>query len=96
MRSRWASDALRWHLVRTTLDIDATVLAELRARQRREGRTLSQLASELLARALADTEPPPRGGPLRWETQSMRARVDLEDVDAVNRVLDRPRIDRPR
>lgn len=73
--------------VRTTIDIDDTVLAELRARQRREGRTLGQLASELLARALADTMPP-AAGPLPWTSRPMGARVDLDDRDAVAAVLD--------
>lgn len=77
--------------MRTTLDIDDTVLAELRARQRREGRTLGQVASELLARALSDRTPECGAGPLAWTTQAMGARVNLEDADAVSAVLDADR-----
>jgi hypothetical protein len=72
---------------RTTLDIDASVLAELKRRQRREQKSLGQLASELLARALADAgsaEP----APLRWKSRSMRARIDLEDKEALAAALD--------
>jgi len=72
---------------RTTIDIDATVLRELKRRQRAQGRTLGQLASELLASALATsgpTEPPA----FRWTTAVMRSRVDIEDKEAVRRALD--------
>jgi hypothetical protein len=74
--------------VRTTIDIDSSVLEELRRRQRRENKSLGQLASELLAHALAMTadEHPP--APLEWTVAPMRARVDLEDRDAVQRILD--------
>jgi hypothetical protein len=72
---------------RTTIDIDATVLRELKRRQRAEGRTMGQLASELLASALATSEPsaPP---PFRWTTAAMGSRIDLEDKEAVRRALD--------
>ncbi len=74
--------------MRTTIDIDDTVLAELRERRRREGRSLGQVASELLARALADTASDGRVEPLVWSSQAMGARVDLDDRDAVAAVLD--------
>lgn len=74
--------------MRTTLDIDETVMAELRALQRREGRSLGQVASELLARALADTEHHQGAASLAWRSQSMGARVDLDDRDAVAAALD--------
>jgi hypothetical protein len=72
---------------RTTIDLDATVLRELKRRQRAEGRTLGQLASELLASALATSE---RAGPprFRWTTAAMGSRIDLEDKEAVRRALD--------
>ena len=72
--------------MRTTLDIDPSVLRELKFRQRREGKSLGQLASELLARALAD-EPAARP-PFRFYSQPMGALVDLEDHDAVERALE--------
>ena len=72
--------------MRTTLDLDDTVLAELRHRQKREGKSLGQIASELLAVALEEEPSPPQ--PLRWETQEMGARVDLEDDEAVRHALD--------
>lgn len=74
--------------MRTTLDLDSTVLAQLKERQRRENKTLGQVASELLAKALADIEVEPGPTPLTWSTASMRARVDLDDHDALQRLLD--------
>ena len=69
---------------RTTLDIDPTVLAELKRRQRREGKSLGRLVSELLADGLdRDTPAPPQ--PFDWRARRMSARVDLEDAEAVRR-----------
>jgi hypothetical protein len=73
---------------RTTIDIDATVLEELKERQRAEGKTLGQLASELLAGALAESRPDSGREPLTWTARRMGARVDLEDKDALHAALD--------
>ena len=72
---------------RTTLDIDAAVLRRLKARKRRDGKTLGELASELLARAL-DTEGDGASPKLEWTSRPMAARVDLEDKEAVRRTLE--------
>lgn len=73
---------------RTTLDIDATVLRELKRRQQREGKSLGQLASELLAVSLAADPPTDAPAPLAWTTRSMGSRVDLDDKDALDAALD--------
>ncbi len=73
---------------RTTLDIDASVLRELKRRQRQENKTLGQLASELLARSLAEDSAAESLPPLNWPSQNLRPRVDLDDKDAVWRILD--------
>lgn len=73
---------------RTTLDIDASVLRELKRRQRREKTTLGQLVSELLARALSEQDDVTELPPLQWPSQDLRPRIDLDDKDAVWRVLD--------
>jgi hypothetical protein len=77
-------------MTRTTLDLDPAVLRELRRRSAREGKSMGQVASELLAPAVGtdpSTAPPdfvwasaPLGPPL----------IDLEDKEAVRRVLDHP------
>ncbi|HEX6752151.1 MAG TPA: hypothetical protein VF093_00995 [Solirubrobacterales bacterium] len=75
------------HIIpRTTIDIDATVLADLRNRATVEGKSMGQLASELLAIAMDEEvrEPPP----LEWARKDLGLKVDLEDKDAVWRILD--------
>lgn len=76
-------------MARTTIDIDPTVMRQLKARQRREGTTLGRLASELLSSAMqAEGEEPRPPAPLAWSSRPMRALVDLEDPEAVRRALD--------
>lgn len=78
--------------MRTTLDLDSSVLEQLKERQRlQKNKTLGQLASELLASALAQVSEAPAPKPLSWTAQSMRARVDIEDAEAVQRILDEDR-----
>ncbi|CAN5754444.1 antitoxin VapB48 [soil metagenome] len=72
---------------RTTVDIDAQVLRDLKDRQAREGKTLGELISELLAASLR-AEPDAPVEPFIWSTTKMRARVDLTDKDAVFRALE--------
>jgi hypothetical protein len=75
--------------MRTTLDIEATVLKDVRDLQRREGGTLGELVSRLLAEALARR--PKRVLPaLEWTSRPMGALVDLADKDVVYAILDRP------
>lgn len=71
---------------RTTLNLDPTVLRELKQRGEREGKSLGDLASELLARTLAE-DPEERARPFAWRTRAMHARVNLEDRDAVQAIL---------
>jgi hypothetical protein len=72
---------------RIRIDIDATVLRELKERQKQEGKSLGRLVSELLTTALARDEPG-SDVPFRWTTRSMAARVDLDDKDAVRRAVE--------
>lgn len=74
---------------RTTLNLDPSVLAELKRRQRREGRSLGELASELLAVALAEGGTEEAAEEFSWVAHAMGARVDLEDRDAVVALLER-------
>lgn len=78
--------------MRTTLDLDSSVLEQLMERQRlQRNKTLGQLASELLAKALEQAAEAPATGPLERTTGPMRARVDIEGSDAVPRVPDEGR-----
>jgi hypothetical protein len=73
---------------RTTLDLDASVLSELRRRGQKEGKSMGQIASELLAKGLA--EGADRDVPaLEWISADLgEPLVDLEDKDAVWEALD--------
>lgn len=75
-------------MARTTVDIDPTVMRELKRRQQREGKTLGALVSELLASALAATSPADELRPLAWAAAPLGLKVDLDDKEAVRRLLD--------
>jgi hypothetical protein len=65
------------------------VLGQLKRRQHKERKPLSELVNQLLARALAETESAEEAArPLRWTSRAMRARIDLEDKDALLQALD--------
>lgn len=74
-------------IMRTTIDLDPTLLRELKRRARLEGKSLGRLASEVLSAALEreiPTEPPP---PLAWSSRPMGALIDLDDPEAVRRAV---------
>jgi hypothetical protein len=73
---------------RTTLDIDASVLRELRRRQRQEKKTLGQIVSELLARAIAEGPSADEVRPLKWTSKDLGLKIDLEDKETLWRILD--------
>jgi hypothetical protein len=76
-------------MARTTLDIDATVLEQLRRRGEAERKSMGQVASELLAAALAAAAPAGEAPPFRWRTADLGPPlVDVEDKDALHRALD--------
>jgi len=76
-------------VARTTLSLDDAVLADLKRLQRKEGKPLGELASELLASAIAERKqamvPPLR---LRWTSRPMGSLVDLDDNEAIFAALD--------
>ena len=74
---------------RTTLDIDASILREVRVLQEREGRSMGRIVSELLGEALALRKGPGEAPQLAWVSRPMRALVDLSDKEALNAALDR-------
>jgi len=75
--------------MRTTVDIEAPVLKDLRELQRREGGTLGELVSRLLAEALARRPRKPVAPAFQWTSRPMGALVDLADKDVVYAILDR-------
>jgi len=76
-------------MARTTVDIDAAVLRDLKRLQKRQGKPLGQLISELVAAALTREETAEEGIlPFTWTARAMGARIDLEDKEAVRAALD--------
>jgi hypothetical protein len=75
--------------MRTTIDIDDPILKDLKRLQRREGKSLGRLVSDLLAQSLASAPRGDRAAPaLKWVSRPMRARVDLADREAVLDAMD--------
>jgi plasmid stability protein len=74
-------------MARTTLDLDQAVLRELRRRGAREGKSMGQVASELLAQAI--TSPADLPAPeFQWISADLgKPLIDLEDPEAVWRTL---------
>ena len=75
---------------RTTIDIDASVLRELKRLQKRAHKSLGQLISELVATALARDEARDMDAEadFAWTARPMGARVDLEDKEALRAALE--------
>lgn len=74
-------------MTRTTIALDPGVIRGLRERARRERKSMGQVASELLSRALDEglAESPP----FEWISHDLgEPLVDLEDSDALWAILD--------
>jgi hypothetical protein len=75
---------------RTTLNLDAPILRDLKRLQKRERKPLGRLVSDLLAEALRRTRGNDSRSPaFHWHSQPLGARVDLGDKEAIQAVLDR-------
>jgi hypothetical protein len=74
---------------RTTLNLDASVMRELRRRSAREHKPIGELASQLLARELSQkASPQPR--PFEWVSRDLgKPAVDLENKEALAALLER-------
>ena len=76
-------------MARTTIDIDDTILKEIKAIQKKEGRSMGKIVSQLLAEALIEQKNSVKTPRFKWISRQMRSLVDLSDKDEVYRVLDR-------
>jgi hypothetical protein len=74
--------------MRTTLDIADPVLRDLKRLQRATGKSLGELASELIATGLANVPKRAEAAAFNWISTPMGALVDLADREAVYRILD--------
>jgi hypothetical protein len=77
-------------IMRTTIDLDPTVVKELKRRSKGAGKSMGQVASELLASSLREHAGRPRNpAGLTWIAKELgRPLVDLEDKEAVRAMLD--------
>lgn len=70
--------------MRITLDIDDLILRDLRRLQKREGKSLDSLVSDLLSMALGQIKSRKAlRRDFNWISQPMGARVDHADPDAI-------------
>lgn len=74
--------------MRTTLDIDAPILREVKALHEKEGRSMGAIVSELLAEALARRGSTRAAPSFHWTSRNMKSLVDLSDKEAVYAALD--------
>ena len=74
---------------RTTVDLDVSVLNELKNLSKAQRKSLGQVISKLVAVALGQREPPASRPKLVWRSQPMHALIDLEDKEAVGALFDR-------
>ena len=74
--------------MRTTIDIAAPILEELKHIKQKNGGTLGELVNGLLVEGLKKRHPEAVCRELAWTSQPMRARVDLDDKEAVYALLD--------
>ena len=83
-------DVVASRIMRTTIDLDATVVKELKRRSKGAGKSMGQFASELLAASLREHSGRPRNpSGLAWIAKDLgRPLVDLEDKEAVRALLD--------
>lgn len=74
---------------RTTVNLDASILRQLKSRAKDEGKSLGDVMSEALAPALTRGGRAREAAMARWNTAPLGApKVELEDKEAVRRVLD--------
>ena len=76
-------------MARTTIDIDDPILKEIKAIQKREGRSMGKIVTQLLAEALIKQKTSAKTPRFKWISRPMRSLVDLSDKDEVYRILDR-------
>ena len=70
--------------MRTTVDIDAPVLKDLKKMQQKEGKSLGRLISDLLAEALGERKSAKApANPPKWISKRMGARIELADHEAL-------------
>ena len=74
---------------RTTINMDGPILRDLKKLQRKQGKSLGRLVSDLLAKALASRGEEESAPPaLTWISRPMGARIDITDKEALRAALE--------
>jgi len=76
-------------MARTTIDIDDPLLNEIKAIQKRDGRSMGKIVSQFPAGALIKQKASAKTSKFKWNSRPMRSHVDLTDKEEVYRILDR-------
>ena len=76
-------------MARTTIDIDNPILKEIKNLQKKDGRSIGKIVSQLLAEALNQHKPTAKTPRLKWASRSMGALLDLSDKDTLYKILDK-------
>ena len=74
--------------MRITIDIAMPILKELKSIPKKEGGTLDELITGIVAEGLQARRADQTDSELDWNSQSMCARVDLTDKEAVFATID--------
>lgn len=74
--------------MRTTLDIDAPILKELRKIAKRRGVSMGRAVSEILGRALREEQDDGQRPEFVWRSAPLGAPFDYADKEAVYRALE--------
>lgn len=75
-------------MARTTLNLDDSVLADLKRLQRKEGKALGDLVSELLAAIAVRGSVTAPAARLQWVSRPMGALVGLDEREVLSAALD--------
>lgn len=76
-------------MARTTIDIDNPILKEIKNLQKKDGRSIGKIVSQLLAEALNQQKTTAKAQRFKWASRPMGALLDLSDKDTIYKILDK-------
>ena len=76
-------------MARTTIDIDNPILNEIKNLQKKDGRSIGKIVSQLLAEALDQHNTTIKAHRLKWASRPMGALLDPSDKDPIYKFLDK-------
>ncbi len=76
-------------MARTTIDIDNPILKEIKNLQKKDGRSIGKIVSQLLAEAFNQRNITAKAHHLKWASRPMGALFDLSDKNTLYKFLDK-------